>query len=304
MELRNLDYSTIWPDNFFEGDDEDSMSESGAQRWLAAYLEAVLAYFYRVLDYYVSGNILIIQPPYTRIAPDVVVFPVQLSRTERTNLRSWQMNLPNRPAPLVVFEIASDSTWEQDLDAKIVRYAQLGVREYFAYDPYTPQIWQKQGTRLLGWRYTPDSVEVIPADERGHLRSEVLDSTLVPEGETLRLYDRYGNLRLTAEEAERLTREQAEQRELRERQARQQAEQREMQARLERDQAKIARQQAEQAWQQAEQQVVQERQTRQELEERAAQERHEVEQRAAHQQAELEALREQLRKLQSGDASK
>ena len=287
MELRNLDYSTIWPDNFFEGDDEEDMSESEAQRWLAMYLQLVIAYFYRVVSYYVSGNIVIIQPPYTRIAPDIAVFPVQLSRTELNDtIKSWQMNLPNRPAPLVVFEIASDSTWRQDLNEKIVRYAQLGVKEYFTYDPYTRQIWHNQGTRLLGWRYTPDGVQVIPADERGHLRSEVLDSTLVPEGQMLRLYDPYGNLRLTTEEVERLTRQQAEQRERQERQAREQAEQREMQARSERDQAQIARQQAEQ-------QAAQERQTRQQ-----------AEQRVARQEADLEALREQLRKLQSEDASK
>ena len=273
MELKDLDYSTIWPDNFFESDNEEDMSESEGQRGLVKYLEQILAYMYRLAGWYVSGNIVIVQHPYTRIAPDIAVFPLMLNRRERANLRSWTMGSPDRPAPLIVFEIASDSTWEQDLNQKIVRYAQLGVREYIAYDPYTPQVWQNQGTRLLGWRYTANGVMAIPANAQGHLYSEVLDSTLVPDGEWLRLYDPAGNLRLTGEEAERQARQQAEAREAH---TRQEAEQRVVQISLAREAAEAR--------------ALQERQAR-----------HQAEQQAALQQVELEALRQELRKLQTGD---
>jgi hypothetical protein len=103
----------------------------------------------------------------------------------------------------VVLEIASPETWSKDLTEKRDLYAQMGVQEYFVYDPNEPPCWQDK-PRLRGWRLAPDTAtpqESVP-DEQGRLWSVHLDSWLVPDGQYLRLYDRYGNMRLTGEEAQ------------------------------------------------------------------------------------------------------
>jgi hypothetical protein len=58
--------------------------------------------------------------------------------------------------------------------------------------------------RLFGWQLDKETqaVREMPVRPDGRLWSSHLDSFLVPAGEHLRLYDRYGQLRLTGAEAE------------------------------------------------------------------------------------------------------
>ncbi|MCG8351554.1 MAG: Uma2 family endonuclease [Chloroflexales bacterium] len=53
-------------------------------------------------------------------------------------MRSWRLYESERPPSQVVFEITSKDTWRDDLRAKLVQYAELGVQEYYAYDPNDP----------------------------------------------------------------------------------------------------------------------------------------------------------------------
>ncbi len=186
---------------------EDDMPESGPQSETIHYLVSVLAWLFRLEDWYVISNLLVVQPGYSKVVPDVAVYPVVLSQAERDELTSWQMDQPDRPAPRVVFEISSDGTWENDLSEKIARYQQLGTLEYFAFDPKRSQVWRDKSTRLLGWRYAKGEVQEIKADGRGWLWSEALDSWLTSAGTRLRLYDRAGNQRFDGEEAEREAKE-------------------------------------------------------------------------------------------------
>ena len=57
---------------------------------------------------------------------------------------------------------------------------------------------------LFGWQLDQGRREMkeMPGGPGGRLWSVQLESFLVPEGEVLRLYDRYGQLRLTQAEAE------------------------------------------------------------------------------------------------------
>jgi hypothetical protein len=100
-------------------------------------------------------------------------------------------------------EILWEETWPKDLQEKPSTYAQLGVQEYYAYDPNTPPLRRATSQRLFGWHLDSQQASIRPLMLRpeGHLWSRELDSFLVPNGRWLRLYDRHGDLRLTEAEA-------------------------------------------------------------------------------------------------------
>ncbi len=111
-----------------------------------------------------------------------------------------------RPAPSVVFEISSKETWAEDLNLKPEQYRQMGVKEYFAYDPNVPTLWtekrKKTEVRLRGWSYEVGQMTELTLNADGWLWSAALNSWLGPDTEMLRLYDRDKKLRLTKAEAE------------------------------------------------------------------------------------------------------
>ena len=80
-------------------------------------------------------------------------------------------------------------------------YAQMGVQEYFAYDPNKPLLRRSDSRRLFGWRLAQDTAYPLPSDSDGRLWSTQLDSFLIPDGKWLRLTDKDGSLRLTQAEA-------------------------------------------------------------------------------------------------------
>ena len=176
---------------------EDDMPESQPQIDLSDHLRSVLNTFYQGSNCFITGNLEIRAPDksfsFQAIVPDVAVFKnLVLTPEERRRLKSWRMSQPNRPAPDVVFEISSDHTWQHDLDPKPEHYRQLGVKEYFAYDPLN--LWP--GTvHLRGWRYTNFVLEEIQPDAAGRLWSVELESWVAPDGEFLQLYDQDGNMR-------------------------------------------------------------------------------------------------------------
>jgi hypothetical protein len=102
----------------------------------------------------------------------------------------------------VVFEFASKETWQEDLEQKPLRYAQMGIKEYFAYDPNLPPIMRTTSRRLWGWHLFRRKMREIPPRPDGSLWSHYLESLLVPDGVYLRLYDGHGQLRPTQAESE------------------------------------------------------------------------------------------------------
>ena len=105
------------------------------------------------------------------VAPDVfVVFGVEKRR--RLNYKLWEEGR----APSFVLEVASPSTWREDVGPKRSVYARLGVREYWQYDPFGEHL----PARLQGERLT----------RSGYVRQPVataLDGTLTLCSETLGL---------------------------------------------------------------------------------------------------------------------
>src|SRR5579884_3248062 len=181
---------------------EDLMGESSLHRDLIDYLVQVLRWLFHGqvcaifanLNFYQTANFM--EYP---LAPDIAV----IKGTPFRYLRSWRVGVTG-PAPQVVFEIASDETWRNDLEDKPLKYARMGVLEYFYYDPNERTFDRKTGRRLFGWQLdaeTGQMQEMVPRPD-GSLWSEQLQSLLVPQNDMLRLYDAQGNVRLTQAEAE------------------------------------------------------------------------------------------------------
>ncbi len=186
----------------FHPTEEDLMGETSVHAALVHYLVEVLTWLFRGqacaihenLNFYQTSN-----PNEYPLAPDIAV----IKQVDFRHLRSWRVGKTGS-APQVVFEIASEETWKKDLDEKPMKYAQMGVQEYFAYDPNQPALRRAASHRLFGWQLGTGKpqMSVLPAGPDGRLWSPHLESFLVPEGELLRLYDRNEHLRLTQAETQ------------------------------------------------------------------------------------------------------
>ncbi len=102
MSIQDLNESEVIRQIYLEFG-EDEMPESGPQSVTIRYLISVLEVLFRLEGWYIIGNVPIIQPGFPKVAPDVAVYPVRVSRAEHDVLKSWLMAQPNRPAPLMVF---------------------------------------------------------------------------------------------------------------------------------------------------------------------------------------------------------
>ena len=181
---------------------EDLMGERSFHADLVTYLMDVLKWYYHGQLCALYENLNIYQtanPLEYPLAPDIAVF----KGVSRRPIKSWRVGKSGL-APQVVFEIASEETWKKDLDEKPLRYARMGVQEYFAYDPHEPPLPRSANRRLFGWRLDSgrQTIKEMSIGPNGSLWSPSLESRLVPDGATLRLYDRNGLMRLTRAEAE------------------------------------------------------------------------------------------------------
>jgi Uma2 family endonuclease len=185
--------------------EEDLMGESSQHHAVISYLEEVLKWLfhhqacsvYANLNFYITDD----ENEYP-IAPDLAVIKGVPFRHEI----SWRIGVTG-PAPQVVFEMASDKTWKRDLEEKPPMYAQIGVQEYYAFDPYEPPLplSRRKGRRLFGWHRDAQIglMHQITPQPDGSLWSPQLNSWLRPEGMYLRLYDRAGRKRLTEKEMDK-----------------------------------------------------------------------------------------------------
>ncbi len=154
------------------------------------YLREALRDFFRAdSQVYVAGNLLIYynqDDPTTSVAPDVFVV-LGVPAHERRVYKVWEEG----QAPDVVIELTSKATRQTDLWFKRGLYEDLGVREYFVFDPLSEYLVPPlQGYHLEADHYTRMAVS-NPAQPC--LKSEALGLELrvEPAGERLmlRLYD-------------------------------------------------------------------------------------------------------------------
>jgi Uma2 family endonuclease len=133
--------------------DGEPMTETDTHRKQMVDLLVVLeAYFRNDPQVYVAGNLMMYYvegDPKACIAPDVFVVR-GMSRGDRRVYKVWEEGR----APDVVIELTSRSTRDQDLGSKRWIYAEMGVHEYFLFDPLgdylTPSL---RGYRLVGDEY-------------------------------------------------------------------------------------------------------------------------------------------------------
>ena len=187
----------------FHPTEEDLMGETSVHANLVHYLIEVLKWLFRGQVCAVYENLNFYQTPNPReypLAPDIAI----IKGVEFKHVRSWRVGKTG-PPPQVVFEIASEETWKKDLDEKPGKYALMGVKEYFAYDPNEPPIGKHASRRLFGWQLDKERQEMreMSVDSDGRLWSPHLDSFLIPDMDYLRLSERNGQLRLTEAEARR-----------------------------------------------------------------------------------------------------
>lgn len=165
--------------------------------------------------------------PKLRVAPDaMVIFDVPPGA--RDNYKVWQEG----QIPAVVFEMTSEGTRHHDEGFKKTLYEQLGVKEYWQFDPkgeWIPE--QLRGFRLRGDVYEPISDG----------RSEPLQLRLQVEGQLIGFYrEDTGEKLLIPDELAEALRSQI----LARQQAEQRAEQAEQQLEQERQRAEQERQRA------------------------------------------------------------
>ena len=93
--------------------------------------------------YYIEGN------PRARVAPDVmVVFDIE--KRLYANYKIWE----GKQTPAIIFEVTSAGTKETDWNFKKTLYEQLGVTEYWLFDPYGEWV----AEQLQGYRLNEDGV--------------------------------------------------------------------------------------------------------------------------------------------------
>jgi Uma2 family endonuclease len=93
--------------------------------------------------YYIEGN------PRARVAPDVMVV-FDIDKRLYANYKIWE----GKQTPAIIFEVTSAGTRETDWNFKKTLYEQLGVTEYWLFDPYGEWITEQ----LQGYRLNEDGV--------------------------------------------------------------------------------------------------------------------------------------------------
>ena len=125
--------------------------------------------------------------PKNAIAPDVLA-AFGLGTHRRSSYFVWREGKP----PDWVLEVASPGTALADWEAKRIKYAQMGVPEYWLFDPRgrlfrrrgEPQL---QGLKLVGGEYAP--LPAVQAHGAAAIRSEALGLDLRADGELIRFSD-------------------------------------------------------------------------------------------------------------------
>jgi Uma2 family endonuclease len=169
------------------------MAETDLHRdWMITNIER-LERFYAGQRVYVSGNLLIYYQegdPTKSVAPDA--FVVKNCKPGRREIfQVWK----ERRRPNFVLETTSKTTRREDRNKKKLIYAQMGVAEYFLYDPRGD--WLKPP--LQGFRLRDGVYESIPADADGGITSKELGIRFVLEHGELAMFDAVTGERLQSQ---------------------------------------------------------------------------------------------------------
>lgn len=135
------------------------MAETGIHVLQIFYLYHALRWWFRAEpQIYVGANMFLFYRegrPKKRLAPDVYV-AWGASKQERRSYKMWEEKQP----PHVIFEVTSPKTREVDLGRKRLVYAEIGVAEYYLFDPFGQYLQPPfRAYRLDGGEYVPREIE-------------------------------------------------------------------------------------------------------------------------------------------------
>ncbi len=227
--------------------DGKPMGETDVHRGWMIRLYDLLNWRYRGQRVYVGSDLLLYyvegQPKKFVVPDDFVV--LDCDPGQRRVFKTWT----ERRVPNAVIEVTSNKTRRQDQVIKPAKYAQIGVRELFLYDPTGDYL----RPALQGFRCEAGSLVPILPDARGNLECRELNLLLRLEARQLVLRERdTGEILLTEAEAERKAKEQERQAKEQERQAKEQERRAKEQERQAREEERLAREQERAARQAAE----------------------------------------------------
>ena len=162
------------PVAFYPESDGTPMAETDLHRDLMLEsIEAVKHHFRDAPDVYVSGNLFIYYEdghPESVVSPDFFVVR-GVPKGPRRIFKLWEEN----KSPGVVLELTSRSTHLEDLGNKRAIYEEIGVEEYFIYDPegikFQPQ--------LRAWRLRDGILQPMPEVRRGACGAQVFSSEVL-----------------------------------------------------------------------------------------------------------------------------
>jgi Uma2 family endonuclease len=151
----------------FPESDGEPMGETGIHVNQILALYGALRLFFRFTpDVYVGANMFVYYEPTDprqNFCPDVfAVFGVHPG--ERRTWKTWEEG----KVLDVIIEITSKSTRREDTREKRALYEDLGVREYFLFDPLHEYLKPRlQGHRLVAGRFEPMSGDVLMSEVLG-----------------------------------------------------------------------------------------------------------------------------------------
>ena len=195
---RSDDYTSVIYDGvYYPEEREDDMGESSVHIKLLANLLSILKlYFKNRQDVFLSGNMnLYFEKGNSRrwFAPDLLV-AFGVPNVERSSYLLFR----EKVFPQVIFEIASEKTWRNDVDEKLRTYEQYGAEEYYVLDPEYAYL----SAPLMAYRSKNDKLSpVAVSDDR--IFSPRLGLEIVWAENDFRLYNSTANkFLLTLEESE------------------------------------------------------------------------------------------------------
>jgi Uma2 family endonuclease len=139
---------------FYPSSDGEPLAET------SAHIDAIIGTVVALRHYFAGRSAIVLTNqflyyaqgfPKIRVAPDVMVIE-NVAPGARDNYKIWEEG----QVPSVVFEITSPGTRQQDQEFKKDLYEQLGVQEYWLFDPKGEWISEQlQGYRLYHDVYVP-----------------------------------------------------------------------------------------------------------------------------------------------------
>jgi Uma2 family endonuclease len=163
--LREIDYASLEFDPGVSAEKPDGMRQHLEQWEVLGLLISWFTDFNQRPDVFVDFDSFICYDPTNnnvRISPDIyVAFGVDTGA-----IRPRMIYLPDEVGkpPDWVLEIASESTWREDVNRKPAIYARIGVPEYWRFDPSGGDYYgyPLAGDRLAGGAYEPIELTTEP----------------------------------------------------------------------------------------------------------------------------------------------